>query len=91
MLDGAVKALAIADFVTPIAAKIAAVPIVAIGIIGASAPASWATETNIEQMPAQLEIQFALSALPPACGTRQPFIGLIPVQATNFLNRERAV
>jgi hypothetical protein len=66
MLDGAVKALAIADFVTPIAAKIAAVPIVAIGIIGASAPASWATETNIEQMPAQLEIQFALSALPPA-------------------------
>jgi hypothetical protein len=66
MLDGAVKALGRADFLTRIAVKIAAVPVVAIGIIGVSAPSSRATETNIEQMPAKLEIQFALSALPPA-------------------------
>lgn len=31
-----------------------------------SAPPSRATETTIEQMPAKLETQFALSALPPA-------------------------
>jgi hypothetical protein len=34
--------------------------------VGLSASPSQATETTIEQMPAQLESQFALSALPPA-------------------------
>jgi hypothetical protein len=34
--------------------------------VGISASPSHATETTIEQMPAQLESQFALSALPPA-------------------------
>jgi hypothetical protein len=41
--------------------------IVTIGLIGISAaPPGQATETTIEQMPAKLEAQFALSALPPA-------------------------
>ena len=35
-------------------------------LIGLSAPPSQAAETTIEQMPAQLETRFALSALPPA-------------------------
>jgi hypothetical protein len=35
-------------------------------IVGLSAPASQATETTVEQMPAKLETQFALSALPAA-------------------------
>jgi hypothetical protein len=42
-----------------------AVPIVAISLIGISARPCHATETAIEQMPAKLETQFALSALPP--------------------------
>ncbi len=37
-----------------------------ISLIGISAPPSQATETTIEQMPAKLETQFALSALPAA-------------------------
>jgi hypothetical protein len=40
--------------------------IITISLIGISAPPSQATETTIEQMPAKLETQFALSALPPA-------------------------
>jgi hypothetical protein len=45
-----------------------ALAIITIGLIGAgiSASPSLATETTIEQMPAKLESQFALSALPPA-------------------------
>jgi hypothetical protein len=39
--------------------------IITISLIGISAP-SQATETTIEQIPAKLETQFALSALPPA-------------------------
>jgi hypothetical protein len=71
MLGGAIKALWRADFLTGSAVKIAAVlPVIAIGILGASAPSSRATETNIEQMPGTLEIQFALSALPPALRDR---------------------
>jgi len=35
-------------------------------LIGISGPASQAADTTIEQMPAKLETQFALSALPPA-------------------------
>ena len=35
-------------------------------LIGLSAPPSQAAETTIEQMPAELETRFALSALPPA-------------------------
>jgi hypothetical protein len=41
------------------------VPIVAISLIGMSARPCHAAETTIEQMPAKLETQFALSALPP--------------------------
>lgn len=40
--------------------------IVTISLIGISALPSQATETTIEQMPAKLEAQYALSALPPA-------------------------
>jgi hypothetical protein len=40
--------------------------IITISLIGVSAPPGRATETTIEQMPAKLENQFALSALPPA-------------------------
>lgn len=40
--------------------------LIAIGLIGLSAPAARAAETTIEQMPAALETRFALSALPPA-------------------------
>jgi len=43
-----------------------ALPIIAISLIGISARPGQATETTVEQMPAKLEIQFALSALPPA-------------------------
>jgi hypothetical protein len=44
--------------------------IITISLIGISAPPSEATETTIEQMPAKLETQFALSALPPALRDR---------------------
>jgi hypothetical protein len=37
-----------------------ALPIIAIVLIGVSAPLSRATETTIEHMPAKLETQFAL-------------------------------
>jgi hypothetical protein len=40
--------------------------IITIGLIGISAPPSQAAEAIIEQMPAKLETQFALSAVPPA-------------------------
>jgi hypothetical protein len=43
-----------------------ALPIIAISLIGISVRPVQATETTIEQMPAKLETQFALSALPPA-------------------------
>jgi hypothetical protein len=43
-----------------------ALPIIAITLVGISARPSQATETSIDQMPAKLESQFALSALPPA-------------------------
>ena len=67
MLLGALKVLRRADNAMRRAAKITlALPIIAIGLIGVSAPLSRATETTIEQMPAKLETQFALSALPPA-------------------------
>jgi hypothetical protein len=67
MLLGALKVLRRADNAMRRAARITvALPIIAIGLIGVSAPLSQATETTIEQMPAKLETQFALSALPPA-------------------------
>jgi hypothetical protein len=78
MLDGAVKDLGRADFLARIAVKIAAVPIVAIAIVGVSAPPGRATEINIEQMPATLEVQFALSALPPALRDRAAVYRLDP-------------
>jgi hypothetical protein len=43
-----------------------AAPIIAIAVLGLLAGPSQATETTIEQMPAKLETQFALSAAPPA-------------------------
>jgi len=43
-----------------------ALAIITLSLVGVSAPPSRATETTIEQMPAKLETQFALSALPPA-------------------------
>ena len=42
-----------------------AVSIIAIGLVGISPRPSQATETTIEQMPAELETRFALSAVPP--------------------------
>jgi hypothetical protein len=45
-------------------------PIIAIGLAAMSARPSQAIETAIEQMPARLETQFALSALPPAMRDR---------------------
>jgi hypothetical protein len=61
------KALRRADNAIGRAVKITlALPIIAIGLMGVSVRPSQATETTIEQMPAKLETQFALSALPPA-------------------------
>lgn len=54
MLNGVFKALTLT------------LPIVAISLIGISASPGQASETMIEQMPAKLETQYALSALPPA-------------------------
>jgi hypothetical protein len=67
MLNGLLKALGRADKTIGRTAKITlALPIVAISLIGFSARPGEAAETTIEQMPAKLETQFALSALPPA-------------------------
>ena len=44
--------------------------IITFSLVGVSAPASQAADTTIEQMPAKLETQFALSALPPALRER---------------------
>ena len=68
-----------------------ALPVIAISLVGISARPGQATETAIEQMPAKLETQFALSALPPHCGTRQPSICSILRRAINFPGRERVV
>src|SRR6202171_6206988 len=52
---------------------------VTISVIGISAASpSQATETTIEQMPARLETQFALSALPPALRDQATFYLLDP-------------
>jgi hypothetical protein len=62
-----VELLGRADKAIRKAAKIAlALPIIAISLIGISAGPGQAIETAIEHMPAKLETQFALSALPPA-------------------------
>jgi hypothetical protein len=67
MLNGLLKALGRADKAIVRTAKITlAVPIVVISLFGISAPPGQAAETTIEPMPAKLETQFALSALPPA-------------------------
>jgi hypothetical protein len=67
MLNGVLKALGRADKAIRGTAKITlALPIVAISLIGISARPGQAAETTIEPMPAKLEAQFALSALPPA-------------------------
>jgi len=67
MLNGVLKALGRADKAIGRTANITlALPIVAISLIGISARPGEAIETTIEQMPARLETQFALSALPPA-------------------------
>lgn len=67
MLNGVLKALGRADKTIGRTAKITlALPIIAISLIGISVRPGRAAETTIEQMPAKLETQFALSALPPA-------------------------
>ena len=67
MLNGLHKALGGTDKTIGRIANITlALPIVAISLIGFSAQPGEAAETTIEQMPAKLETQFALSALPPA-------------------------
>src|SRR5262249_29310274 len=78
-----------ADDPTPRAVKTELVlAIIAISLIVISAPPSQAAEAAIEQMPAKLETQFALSALPRQCRTRQPFIFSIRRRTTNFPDRE---
>lgn len=44
--------------------------IITLSLVGVSSPAGQAADTTIEQMPAKLETQFALSALPPALRDR---------------------
>jgi hypothetical protein len=67
MLNGVLKALGRADKAIGRTAKFTlALPIVAISLFGISARPGQAAETTIRQMPAKLETQFALSALPPA-------------------------
>ncbi len=84
MLSRAIEALGRGGFLIGSAARIVVVlTIVAIGIVGASAPSSRATETNIEQMPGALETQFALSALPPALRDRAAVYLLDP--STGYL------
>ena len=48
------------------AVKVALAAIVALSLVGLSAHSGRAAETTIEQMPAELETRFALSAVPPA-------------------------
>nr|WP_298687500.1 hypothetical protein [uncultured Dongia sp.] len=43
-----------------------ALPVITAGLAGILAPRSQAAEENLDQMPAELESRFALSALPPA-------------------------
>lgn len=59
--------------------------------LGVLASPSYASETTIEQMPATLETQFALSAVPPALRGASTVIFLIPRWAINFLDKEPVV
>ncbi len=58
-----------------------------ISLIGALAPQSQATETTIEQMPAKLETQFALSALPPAMRDKASVYLLDPAKGYQLSRR----
>jgi hypothetical protein len=57
--------------------------------VGVSASPSQATETTIEQMPAELETQFALSALPRAMRDKATVYLLTLRKAINGPSRER--
>ena len=62
-----------------------ALPVIAISVIGVSARPGQA----VEKMPAELETQFALSALPPALRDQATVYLLDPGRATNCPGRER--
>ncbi len=67
MLSRALNALASADATITRAMKIRLVlAIITIGLIGIPAPLSRAADTTVDRMPAEIETQFALSALPAA-------------------------
>jgi hypothetical protein len=67
MLSGLFKILGRPDRIIGRTVKITlALPIIAISLIGISVRPGQAAEATIEQMPAKLETQFALSAAPPA-------------------------
>lgn len=57
------------------------VAIVAIGLVGAAPIPSSAMETTLEQMPAELETRFALSAVPPALRDKATVYLLDPKKA----------
>jgi len=66
--------------------------IITIGLIGAGRSASsQGTETTLEQMPAKLETQFALSAVPPALRDKATVYLLDPAKGINSPSRERMV
>src|SRR5262245_46137205 len=58
--------------------------VIAISLIGLSAPASRATDPTIERMPAKLETRFALSALPPALRDKATVYLLDPKKGYQF-------
>jgi hypothetical protein len=62
----------------------------AISFVGlAAAPPSLATETTIEQMPAKLETQFALGAVPPGLRDRAAVYLPDREKGYEFYGRER--
>jgi len=72
--------------------KIEFIPaVVAIALIGLSAPPSQATDKTVDTMPAKLETQWALSALPPALRDKATVYLLEPRRATTLAGRERVV
>jgi hypothetical protein len=88
MLNGLLKALGGTDKTIGRTAKIIlALPIVAISLIGFSVRPGEAAETTIEQMPAKLETQFALSALPPALRDQASVYLLDPMKGYQLSRR----
>ena len=62
-------------------------PLVAIGLMGIAAPPGQATQPVIERMPAELEAQFALSALPAALRGRATVYLLDPEKGYEISRR----